>query len=175
VAVDNRVELRRAGDGQPAVGWPASPAAIAAAGREAGEARFSPAVPVGGDELSNPPGPAGSAAHGFCRRGRVSERGQGSGLGQGRWLNDPQTCRGGRCYQHRPPPQRHRRHGRRPAVAAGTSVRLSTRSLPRSSARVGHRRLGNPREQRFPAQQQRRHTYGSWGQRGPHRSGGFGV
>src|SRR3954453_24101977 len=53
-----------------------------------------------------------------------------------------------------PPPQRHRAtQERRPAVAAETSVRLSPDSLPRSSARVGHRRLGNYANRVSPAGQ----------------------
>ena len=54
----------------------------------------------------------------------------------------PRTPRGAGATNTDPSPQRHRRHGRRPAVAAETSVRLSPGSLPRSGTRVDHRRLG---------------------------------
>src|SRR5687767_9778979 len=45
------------------------------------------------------------------------------------------------------------RDGRRPAVAAETSVRLSPDSLPRSSVDVDHRRLGNYANRVSPAGQ----------------------
>src|SRR3954447_11618673 len=45
------------------------------------------------------------------------------------------------------------RTGRRPAVAASTRLRPSRDSLPRSSARVGHRRLGNYANRVSPAGQ----------------------
>src|SRR4051795_12828238 len=62
----------------------------------------------------------------------------------------------GPVRQHRPPPQRRRRpKERRPAVAAGTRLRPTRDSLPRSSARVDHRRLGNYANRVSPAGQTR--------------------
>src|SRR3954471_20842983 len=62
--------------------------------------------------------------------------------------------RGAGAVNTDPSPQRHRRlPGRRPAVAAGTSVRLSPAFPPRSSARVDHRRLGNYANRVSPAGQ----------------------
>jgi hypothetical protein len=53
-----------------------------------------------------------------------------------------------------PPPQRHRANQeRRPAVAASTSVRPTRDSLPRSSGRVDHPRLGNNANRVSPAGQ----------------------
>ena len=52
---------------------------------------------------------SGSAAYGFCRHGRVSEQGQGSGLVQGRSLYSPRHAEGAGATNTDPPPQRHRR------------------------------------------------------------------
>src|SRR3954454_23205403 len=53
-----------------------------------------------------------------------------------------------------PPPQRHRRRQeRRPAVAAPTRLRPTSASLPRSTARVDHRRLGKHANRVSPAGQ----------------------
>src|SRR3954470_19901756 len=55
-----------------------------------------------------------------------------------------------------PRPQRHRRRQeRRPAVAAPTRLRPTRDALPRSTARVGHRRLGNYANRVSPAGQTR--------------------
>src|SRR3954466_9585575 len=52
--------------------------------------------------------------------------------------------RGASATNTDPSPQRHRAtKERRPAVAAGTRLRPTHDALPRSKARVGHRRLGN--------------------------------
>jgi hypothetical protein len=85
----------------------------------------------------------------------VSEWGQGCGLVQGQLpATPPRHAAGGRCVNTDPPPQRHRApEERRPAVAASTSVRPTRDALPRSSARVDHRRLGKHANRVSPAGQ----------------------
>src|SRR3954451_14704330 len=62
--------------------------------------------------------------------------------------------RGASASNTDPPPQRHRRRQeRRPAVAAPTRLRPTHDSLPRSSTRVGHRRLGKHANRVSPAGQ----------------------
>src|SRR4051794_40794675 len=64
--------------------------------------------------------------------------------------------RGAGAVNTDPPPQRHRaKVERRPAVAAGTRLRPTRDALPRSKARVDHRRLGNYANRVSPAGQTR--------------------